>query len=375
MVHTSFCHQIPFMQNASMPGASGKLLLSIPLAGLALLLMMFTVAAQPAPLLYVETIQAVPGGPFQMTFRDEGTGATNYVAEFSGALGSGEVWTMDPGAIITSVGGGEYRVDVAEPLEPDGFYRVVALTPTGPIVAQFANTSLQITEGGTVEAVIQFNSPFTGTLNYRVEGPASGYVGPLSGSVTVNNATTAKIALQIGDNLTVDELSFLSLIIDAGGALRAGPDSQALITIRDNDALWDGGFVGDGLEFAFKYRRTRSGGTEQAAVISDGTGLIPAGEYPAQVGAPGQPFPATVVISLPGTASALNLASTLSLLLEAQPGVGDDVLTEDEVLGAATVTSSYAGNAHLNSTRTGRFILQRPPSAPSTSEVELVNNP
>ena len=361
------------MQNVSMPRASGKLLLPIPVAGLALLLMMFTAAAQPAPLLYVETIQAVPGGPLQMTFRDEGTGATNYVAEFAGALGSGEVWTLDPGAIITSMGGGEYRVDVAEPLEPNGFYRVVALTPTGPIVAQFANTSLQVTEGGTVEAVIQFSAPFTGTVNYRVEGPASGYVGPLSGSVTVNNATTAKIALQIGDNLTVDELSFLSLIIDAGGALRVGPDSQALVTIRDNDALWDGGFVGDGLEFAFKYRRTRSGGTEQAAVISDGTGLIPAGEYPAQVGAPGQPFPATVVISLPGTASALNLASTLSLILEVQPGVGDDVLTEDEVQGAATVTSSYAGKAHLNSTRTGRFILQRPPPAPSTAEVELLN--
>jgi hypothetical protein len=375
MAQTTLPHQNSFMQNASMPGASGKLLLSIPLAGLVLLLMMFTAAAQPAPLLYVETIQMVPGGPLQMTFRDEGTGATNYVAEFAGALGSGEGWTMDPGAVITSLGGGEYRVDVADPLEPNGFYRVVALTPSGPIVAQFANTSLQVNEGETVEAVIQFSAPFTGTLNYRVEGPASGYVGPLSGSVTVNNATTAKIVLQIGDNLTADELSFLSLIIDAGGALLVGPDSQALITIHDNDAVWDGGFVGDGLEFAFKYRRTLNGGVRQAALISDGTGLIPAGEYPAQLGAPGQPFPAIVVISLPASASALGLASTLSLLLDVQPGVGDDLLTEDEVQGTATVTSGYAGKEHLNSTRSGRFILQRPPPAPSTSEVELVNNP
>jgi hypothetical protein len=63
------------------------------------------------------------------------------------------------------------------------------------------------------------------------------------------------------------------------------------------------------------------------------------------------------------------------MLLEVEPGVGEDVLTDDEVQGSATLTTTYAGKPHLNTTRTGRFILQRPPPPPSTSEVELANNP
>ena len=322
----------------------------------------------------VADLVETPAGPqFSIVFSDGGTGATDYLLERTPQVGDGAAWTVDNAAVVTPLGGGNFRATTQRPLT-FGAYRIVAYNAGDALTAQFASPTVELEEGaGSYDLLVTFSRPFTGTLNYSVEGPAGGSVGPLSGSVTVNNATTAKITLQIGDNLTVDELAFLSLIINAGGGLGAGPNSQALITIRDNDAVWNGGFVGDGLEFAFKYRRTRNGGVQQAALISDGNGLIPAGEYPAQLSPPGQPFPAAVVISLPGTASALNLASTVSLLLEVQPGVGDDVLAEDEVQGTATLTSSYAGKAHLNSTRTGRFILQRPPPAPSTAEVELLN--
>lgn len=322
------------------------------------------------------TAVETPAGPqFSIVFSDGGTGATDYLLERTPEVGEGAEWTVDNAAVITALGGGNFRATTLRPLT-FGAYRIVAFDAGAALAAQFTAPTVELEEGaGSYNLLVTFSRPFTGTLNYSVEGPAGGSVGPLSGSVTVNNATTAKITLQIGDNLTIDELSFLSLIINAGGSLGAGPNSQALITIRDNDALWDGGFVGDGLEFAFKYRRTRNGGVHEAALISDGNGLIPAGEYPAQFNGFGQPFPATINISLSAAASALSLASNLSLVMEVQPGVGDDVLTEDEVQGSATLTTTYAGKAHLNSNRTGRFILQRPPPAPSNSEVELVNNP
>jgi len=328
-----------------------------------------------SPDLATVLIETPPGPQFSIVFSDGGTGATDYILERTPEVGANAAWTVDSAAVINALGGGNFRATTQRPLT-FGAYRIVAFNAAAAQTAQFAAPTVELEEGaGAYNLFVTFTRPFTGTLNYTVEGPAGSPVGPLSGSVTVNNATTAKITLQIGDNLTLDELSFLSLIIQAGGGLGAGPQSQALITVRDNDAVWDGGFVGDGLEFSFKYRRASSGATHQAALVSDGTGLIPAGEYPVQPGPTGQPFPATINLSLPATASALNLASTLSLLLEVQPGVGDDVLTDSEVQGAATLTSSYTGKPHLNATRTGRFILQRPPPAPSTAEVELANNP
>lgn len=328
-----------------------------------------------SPDLVVTAVEAPADSQFVIVFSDGGSGATDYLVEHTPDLGEGTEWTVDNAAVITPLGGGNFRA-TTQRQGAFGAYRIVAYRAGEPLTAQFVSPTVELEEGaGTYHMLVTFSRPFTGTLHYSVAGPASGAVGPLSGSVTVNNATTGRIALQLGDNLTVDELSFLSLIITAGDGLGTGPNSQALIMIRDNDALWDGGFIGDGLEFAFKYRRSRSGGTEQAALVSDGTGLLPAGEYPAHTGAPGQPFPATVVISLPTSASALGLPSTLSLIFEVRPGVGDDLLTEAEARGTATLTSSYPGKAHLNSARTGRFILQCPPPPPSTAEVELMNNP
>ncbi|MCD8534782.1 MAG: hypothetical protein LR011_08340 [Verrucomicrobia bacterium] len=364
------------MQNSHSPVVSWKFLFSMSFSGIILLWMMHTAMAQSSTQLYVETIQVAPGGgPLQMTFRDQGTGATEYMVEFSEALGKSEVWAAEQSAVIKPLGAGAYRIDIAEPREPNIFYRVVALTSAGPVVAEFANTRLQVTEGGTVEAVIQFSSPYTGPLSYRIEGPANGYAGPLSGTIMVNNSTTAAIALQIGDNPTTDELSFLSLIIQVGGRIQGGTDTQALITIGDNDAVWDGGFVSDGLEFIFKYRRSRNGSGELAALVSNGDGLIPAGEYPAQRLSPDQSFPATMRITLPSTASALELATTISLVLDSQPGNGGDVLTDDEVQGTALLTITYDGREHLNSTRFGRFILKRPPPVPSSSQTELIASP
>ena len=70
------------------------------LAFLGLLLLPFA-RGQNSPILYAETIIVTTGGPLEFTFRDDGTGAANYIAEFSAPLGNGAAWGAYPAATVT----------------------------------------------------------------------------------------------------------------------------------------------------------------------------------------------------------------------------------------------------------------------------------
>ena len=78
---------------------------------------------QGTPLLRLTTIQVASGGPVQFYFEDQGTGATNYIVEFSPAVGGG-AWSNITAAVVTPLGGGNYHVMAPDPLSGYGFYRV-----------------------------------------------------------------------------------------------------------------------------------------------------------------------------------------------------------------------------------------------------------
>jgi hypothetical protein len=327
------------------------------------------------PNLAATAIETPAGPQFSIVFSDLGTGATNYLLERTPTVGDDALWTVDTNATITALGGGQFRATTLRPLV-FGAYRIVAYNAGAALSAQFASPTVSLEEGsGGYHLIVLFSQPFTGTLHYTVNGPAGTLIQPPSGSVTVTNATTARIPILLGDDLTISEMTFLALTLQAGSGVAPGANSQVLVTIRDNDSVWDGGFVSDGIELIFKYRQARNGAAYQAMLVSDGSGLIPVGAYPAQLGLAGQPFPAVVSLALPTSASALNLPATLSLQLVVQPGLGDHRLTDGLARGSATLAITYAGQPHLNSTRTGRFLLQRPPPPPSPAEVELATTP
>src|SRR6059036_2312154 len=79
---------------------------------------------QGTPLLRLTTIQVAPGNLVQFNFEDKGTGATNYIVEFSTAVGAGGAWSNLTAAIVTPLGGGVYQVLAPDPLNAQGFYRV-----------------------------------------------------------------------------------------------------------------------------------------------------------------------------------------------------------------------------------------------------------
>lgn len=323
--------------------------------------------------LSLDAVETPAGPSFSIVFTDDGTGATEYALEVSPSVGEAAEWFVDTGAVVSPIGGNQFRVTTLRPLD-FGAYRLMAYDAAGELTGQFSSPTVELSEGdGELGLLILFSKPFTGTLTYTVGGTAVTQFDPITGTISVVNATTARIPVQLNDDTEINELRFLTLDIENAGGLLGGGNSQALITVLENDAVWNGTILSDGLELAFQYRQTRNNGTYAATLVSDGSGPLPQGEFTAQLGS--SSFPATIGgINVVATDSALNVASSMSIFLEVENGVGEDMLSDTEIQGSATVTTTYASMPHLNSERSGRFILLKPAATPSSAEVNLVNS-
>jgi hypothetical protein len=345
---------------------------------LSLLLFPALLAAQTSSMLQVQTIQATPGGPLQFTFRDDGTGATNYIAEFSPVIGADATWTGDPAAIITLIGEGEFEVLISDPTGPDGFYRVVGLGGTaGEIIINFVTTAFQVLEGGMISPTITFSAPFTGTIRYTIGGSAAvGDYAALSGELQVNHSTTATIPVTLIDNEAIGELKNLTLTLEAAAGTRLGANSQTIITIDDNDARWEGSFVSGEASLPFALEIARSGASVEGALMGDASSFFPSDLVPATVTLTASAFTASITgISMPENATLLNLPSVLELDLSATNGVENQEVGDNFLQGHGVLRTIYPGHSHLNSTTTGSFLMHRLSVRPSTTEVELVAAP
>ncbi len=204
------------------------------------------VLAQPDPGFRIETIQMVPEGAIEFTFRDAGTGAVSYFVQFSPDLGGEIGWTPVATAAITPIGDGAFQVVIPDPTLPRGFYRVVGVTSDGEeIIMNFATaTTLEVEEGETAFATVTFSAPFTGTLRYTLSGTAtSDDFEELSGEVFVSNGTQAVIPVTVKENASIDPVRNLILTIQSGGGATPGLVSQFEILVKDADARWEGGVL------------------------------------------------------------------------------------------------------------------------------------
>jgi hypothetical protein len=330
--------------------------------------------AQTTALLRLHTISVAPGAPTEFEFIDQGTGSTNYTVEFSPAVGAGAGWTAVPGAVVTTLGSGNFRVLTPPVATSPGFYRVRG--NGGGVIASFATTAFQVMEGGTVAAVINFNAPFVGTIRYTVSGTAgSGDFAPLSGTVFVNGSS-AIIPVALTENASINEIRNLTLRLESGPGYRVGTTSRSTITIDENDADWQGSFVtGKGrIGFLLNIRRSLLG--DQATLRSDGFGFFPTNEIPASLTFTGSNFLATVSeIPMMADATLLNSALSLRLMLNAANGQTNQSVSPTLVQGDATLITTVPGRDYLNHTNRGTFVLLKSPVRPSTNEVELVSQP
>ncbi|HWN97282.1 MAG TPA: hypothetical protein VNT99_19780 [Methylomirabilota bacterium] len=349
------------------PGAIVTLAVLLPLAAM----------AQVSPLLRLNSIQVAPGNPVQFTFSDSGSGATNYVVEFAPAVGAGGSWSNVSGAVITSLGGGNYQVTTALPQTTVGFFRVRGLGGSVALVtASFSMASLNANEGTMVAPTIVFSAPFIGTVRYTIGGTAaSGDYVSSSGEVFVNG-TTATIPITLTDNQLIGQLKSLTLTLEAGAGYQLGATSQNTINILENDADWQGSFISEDATIGFVLRIQEFNGVHTASVKSDGFGFFPTNETPASITFNANFFSATAQnISIPPTATLLNSEMLLTLSLSAANGVTNQSVTPTQIEGAAMLVTAVVGQSHLNTTNQGRFLLIKPPVAPSTNQVQLTNVP
>ena len=334
------------------------------------------VAEQTSGLLQLQQIQVAQTGPVQFMFSDYGTGATNYLAEFSPELGTNN-WQVDTNAVITSQGNGIYSVQINNETEAKGFYRVSGLGGTSAgLVITFTSSAFQIVEGDTVNTMIVLSQPFYGWIYYTVSGTAgTGDYQTLSGSNFVNG-TTVTIPVSLTDNSQISQLKYLTLLLDAPPGYTLGRSPSTTITIDENDANWKGTFTADEATLGFTLMIDESNGLYQAALKGDGTGFFPTNEVPAAITYTPDSFVATATgVPVAANATLLNTPATLRLYLNAMNGVTNQSVSGTEIQGTGELIAQYAGQPQLNTTNLGTFLLLKPPVAASTNQVQLTAAP
>ncbi len=336
-----------------------------------------TTSFAQAPLLQIETIEVRVGGPAQFTFRDSGA-ATSHQAQFSTVVGAGANWQTDSNAVITALGGGSYRVSIANPPQPRGFYRVLGVGGGGnPVLISFATTTLEATEGGGASARINFSAPFTGTIRYTVEGTATAAdYEPLSGELRIENSNSAVIPITLKDNGELGRLKQLTITLQAGAGYALGGGSQSTVEIVENDAEWSGSFVSGHSTLPFVLRITRQGGTAEGVFTSRPFGFFPTNELPANLALSANSFSSLVrQIPLPPEVTLFNLPGVLQLELQAANGAQGQEVSDTFVQGAATLITTIPGRSHLSATNRGSFVLTKHPGRPATNQVQLTQAP
>jgi hypothetical protein len=331
----------------------------------------------PAQGLQITSIQTAPGTPAQFQFQDAGSGATNYLVEFSSNIGVNGVWSNVTSAVVQSLGGGNFLVQVPDQQTGLGFFRVRGYGgAAGFISASFNSTALQVTEGGVVSPTITFSAPYHGIVRYTISGTAAaGDIVQLTGEIFVNG-TTATIPVTALDNQSIGTLRYLTLTLQAGPGLQLGAGSATTITIDENDADWQGTFVTSGASVAFVLRIQEQNGVKNASLSGNGTGLFPTNELPASLLFSASQFAASVGgVPLDADATLLDEPITLSLFLSAQNGITDQSVSATKVEGTGSLISVVPNKPFLNTTNFGTFILLKSPAKPSTNQVELVTAP
>jgi len=344
---------------------------------LATLLLATALSAQTSQLLRLESIAAGMSEPVQFTFVDQGSGATNYLVEVSASVGLDASWSVDNQALIFGLGGNEYRVETSSTESFGAYYRIVGLGGTGgPIVVEFATTAFEILEGGALNPVLRLSAPFQGMVRYTVSGTAaSGDYVALSGEVLVDGVS-AEIAVVTRENEQIGELRNLTLSLAAGAGYQVGRSAQTTIDIKENDAEWQGQLEAGQVEMGFVLSIIEGTSGRSGALVSNGLGLVPAGVYPAQIATTQTSFSTSVTgIPLDAEASLVGEPMALSLELQAQSGVEGQLVAASRIEGSYTLSTMVPSRPHLSRSRTGRFVLLKPPGKPSTQELELVDIP
>lgn len=150
---------------------------------------------------------------------------------------------------------------------------------TDKATVNFAALNSTATEGTAHSIPVQFDRPFTGTVNYSVNALTTVTAGTdfnaLSGTLAFSNATTANIPLSLIDDISVSGQRALILDLKLNGNnYFIGGQPSHIVLINDNDAWWTGTLIpasGESASQTFRVKITHQG-ANTAASFGAGTG-------------------------------------------------------------------------------------------------------
>jgi hypothetical protein len=259
-----------------------------------------------------------------------------------------------------------------------------------PAQIEFKEVRSSGEEGGSVQVVLVLSRAFSGQITLETSGTAgSGDYGlSCSGpecTAWVSGSGEAILQVPLTEDTVIEEVKWLGLRLKAGTSYTVGAVGEHVISIQDNDAVWEGMFTSRGEELGFSIEILRSGSGVTAKLLGEGGGIIPAGAK--SVNPEGIPFTLTFNLGsktfsgtlpwvpLPMNDTLLGVEGSLRLVLDAAEstgGVSADLVQGMNALGSMTqMEIAYPGASHLSSTVPGSFVLQRRPAKPSTAEVPL----
>lgn len=351
------------------------LMCACALAGMLFLAGVVCVSA--GSLLEIEAIEALPDDRIRIVFTDGGTGAGEHAVDASSTLAPVPSWeeeteaTIDPLTETT-------REAMAPALGDVRFFRIVAIGGTNgaQVVADFGIDSITIDEGeGTVSIPLVFSRAFQGTLSYRVSGSTTSQdIVPLTGTLEVDGVS-ATITIVLVDNIDLNELRYLALEIAGGDGYVVGESAQASVIIQDDDAQWSGNLEQDGSPVGFTVKLLKSDGGESAFLVSGGSGVFPAGEFPAQVDMTDTTFSLSVdSVALPAESSLFGAPAELSLVLSADDAVDGQSVEESAIEGSGMLHIVFPSQSQLNTSLSGPFLMVRQVIRPSGRQIELTGN-
>jgi hypothetical protein len=212
---------------------------------------------------------------------------------------------------------------------------------------------------GVVSLTITISPTYQGSISYVVTGTATSradYVA-LGGKIAVTDSTAA-LNITLVDDLILEDVDSLTVTLLPDVGYRIGSAQQHTLFIVDNDAMWEGNLVVDGLSMGFTLELARRGTTYQAKLHSDGSTGLPPGTWPVTLNATATSFQA-VLGPFPVRREDTLLKATLErrIVLTAQRSDPEQVIDYDKAIsGSMTETFTATGGAVQFERLQGRAI-------------------
>jgi hypothetical protein len=345
-------------------------------------------ASTPASaVLTTESFVLQPDGDITFVFRVQGE-APNLRLQSSPDLSA---FPDLPAAVITPLGGGRFQA-TATPPAGHRFFRAAADDGSGGTSTTIAVNldlpagpggtppgSLEAAEGDTFLQPVVFSSPFTGYLGYTVTGvmPDGRLLPAVSGGLTLDAATTAKLPLTLFDDLAVGAGARYTVTLVGNPGLAIGLGSTFTLTVLDNDSRWSGTLGTGGEQLNFVLESLANGSAALQRIRSEkSSSLLPRGSFPITASFGPATFAAasgliplaresTAITAVPGRIAGIQFSANDAL---PEQSVGPASIT-----GSATLTlAPAAGNPAL---LPATFSLQRQPPPPPATDLNLSPSP